>query len=306
MGLFDRLKARLTRTRDALSEGLAKVFKGGRPIDAALLAELEAVLYQADLGPVASEVMAEINRLHALGSIKGEDEVRAVLREVLLNFVAPPDVHSGEIEFSHKPTVLLIVGVNGSGKTTSIAKLAHRFQSQGKSVLLGACDTFRAAAAEQLEIWAKRNGAPIVRAKEGADPASVAFDAVESACVLGMDVAIIDTAGRLHTQKNLMEQLGKVQRVIAKRLPGAPHEVWLVIDGGTGQNAVTQVKAFDDALGLTGLVVTKLDGTAKGGVLLAIAMQRPIPVRYIGVGEAIDDLQPFDARAFAQALVGEI
>ena len=162
MGLFDRLKARLTRTRDALSEGLAKVFKGGRPIDAALLAELEAVLYQADLGPVASEVMAEINRLHALGSIKGEDEVRAVLREVLLNFVAPPDVHSGEIEFTHKPTVLLIVGVNGSGKTTSIAKLAHRFQSQGKSVLLGACDTFRAAAAEQLEIWADRNRAPIV------------------------------------------------------------------------------------------------------------------------------------------------
>jgi fused signal recognition particle receptor len=305
MGLFDRLKARLTRTRDALSEGLAKVFKGGRPIDAALLAELEAVLYQSDLGPVASEVMAEINRLHALGSIKGEDEVRAVLREVLLNFVAPPDVHSGEIEFTHKPTVLLIVGVNGSGKTTSIAKLAHRFQNQGKSVLLGACDTFRAAAAEQLEIWANRNGAPIVRAKEGADPASVAFDAVESACVLGMDVAIIDTAGRLHTQKNLMEQLGKVQRVIAKRLPGAPHEVWLVIDGVNGQNAIQQAKQFTAHVPITGLVVTKLDGTARGGAVCTIVRELKLPVRYIGTGEQLELLEAFEPTAFVDAIVGQ-
>jgi len=306
VGLFDRLKSRLSRTREALSESITRVFKGGRPIDAALLSELEAVLFQADLGPIAAEVMAEINRLHALGSIHGEDEVRAVLREVLLSFIAPPDVPTGEIEFTHQPTVLLVVGVNGSGKTTTIAKLAHRFQSQGKSVLLGACDTFRAAAAEQLEIWADRNGAPIVRAKEGADPASVAYDAVESACVLGIDVAILDTAGRLHTQKNLMEQLGKVQRVIAKRLPGAPHEVWLVIDGVNGQNAIQQAKQFTSHVPVTGLVVTKLDGTARGGAVCSIVRELKLPVRYIGTGEQLELLEPFEATAFVDAILGAV
>lgn len=303
MGLFDRMKERLTRTREALSDNISKLFKGGRPIDRALLDELEELLFQADLGPIASEVMSEINRLHARGEIKGEDEVRAVLREVLLGFVAPKDVRAGEAELTHKPTVVLIVGVNGSGKTTSIAKLAHRFQSQGKSVLLAACDTFRAAAAEQLEIWAKRNDAPLVRGKEGADPASVAFDAVESACVLGIDVVLVDTAGRLHTQTNLMQELSKVQRVIQKRLPGAPHEVWLVLDGTNGQNAIQQAKQFTAHVQVSGLVITKLDGTARGGAVCQIVRELRLPVRYIGTGEQLGLLEPFEATAFVDAIV---
>ena len=303
MGLFDRLKERLTRTREALSDNISKLFKGGRPIDRALLDELEELLFQADLGPIASEVMSEINRLHARGEIKGEDEVRAVLREVLLGFVAPKDVRAGEAELTHQPTVVLIVGVNGSGKTTSIAKLAHRFQSQGKSVLLAACDTFRAAAAEQLEIWAKRNDAPLVRGKEGADPASVAFDAVESACVLGIDVVLVDTAGRLHTQTNLMQELSKVQRVIQKRLPGAPHEVWLVLDGTNGQNAIQQAKQFTAHVQVSGLVITKLDGTARGGAVCQIVRELRLPVRYIGTGEQLGLLEPFEATAFVDAIV---
>ena len=304
MGLFDRLRERLTRTREALSDNISRVFRGGRPIDRALLEELEDVLYQGDLGPIAAEVMAEIDRLHARGAIKGEDEVRAVLREVLLSFVAPAGLATGEAAFTARPSVVLVVGVNGSGKTTTIAKLAHRFQTSGKSVLLAACDTFRAAAAEQLEIWAKRNDAPLVRGREGADPASVAFDAVESACVLGIDVVLVDTAGRLHTQTNLMQELSKVQRVIAKRLPGAPHEVWLVLDGTNGQNAIQQAKQFTAHVPVTGLVITKLDGTARGGAVCQIVRELRLPVRYIGTGEQLGLLEPFEAAAFVDAIVG--
>jgi fused signal recognition particle receptor len=303
VGVFERLRSRLTRTREALSDGIAKVFRGGRPIDRALLDELEELLYQSDLGPIAAEVMAEIDRLHQRGEIRGEDEVRAVLRELLIGFVTPPGLAAGEFEPAQKPTVVLIAGVNGSGKTTTIAKLAHRFQSRGKSVLLGACDTFRAAAIEQLEIWAQRNGAPLVRGKPGGDPASVAFDAVESTCVLGIDVALLDTAGRLHTQKHLMQELGKVQRVIAKRLPGAPHEVWLVIDGTNGQNAIQQAKAFLAAVRVTGLIVTKLDGTARGGAVFNIVRELKLPVRYVGTGEQLDLLEPFEAQAFVDAIL---
>jgi fused signal recognition particle receptor len=304
VGLFDRLRERLTRTREALSDNISRVFRGGRPIDRALLEELEDVLYQGDLGPIAAEVMAEIDRLHARGAIKGEDEVRAVLREVLLSFVAPAGLATGEAAFTARPSVVLVVGVNGSGKTTTIAKLAHRFQTSGKSVLLAACDTFRAAAAEQLEIWAKRNDAPLVRGREGADPASVAFDAVESACVLGIDVVLVDTAGRLHTQTNLMQELSKVQRVIAKRLPGAPHEVWLVLDGTNGQNAIQQAKQFTAHVPVTGLVITKLDGTARGGAVCQIVRELRLPVRYIGTGEQLGLLEPFEAAAFVDAIVG--
>ena len=303
MGLFDRLKARLGKTREVLSDGISALFKSGRPIDGALLAELEELLYAADLGPIAAEVMTEIDRLHKRGEIKGEDEVRGVLREVLLSFVAPPGLTVGELALPHVPTVLLIVGVNGSGKTTTIAKLAHRFQQQGKSVLLGACDTFRAAAVEQLEIWAKRNHAPIVRAKEGADPASVAFDAVESACVLGIEVVLIDTAGRLHTQKNLMQELAKVQRVIHKRLPGAPHEVLLVLDGTNGQNAIQQARQFMAHVPVSGLVITKLDGTARGGAVCQIVRELKLPVRYIGTGEQLELLEAFEPQAFVDAIV---
>lgn len=303
MGLFDRLKSSLTRTREALSDGISQLFRSGRPIDEELLGELEALLFQADLGPIATEVMAEVDRLHARGEIKGEDEVRAVLREVLLGFVAPEGLATGEIELPAKPTVVMVVGVNGSGKTTTIAKLAHRMQSQGKSVLLAACDTFRAAAAEQLEIWARRNDAPLVRGKEGADPASVAFDAVESACVLGIDVVLVDTAGRLHTQKNLMQELSKVQRVLHKRLPGAPHEVWLVLDGTNGQNAIQQAKQFTAQVPVTGLVITKLDGTARGGAVCQIVRELGLPIRYIGTGERLELLEPFEPRAFVDAIV---
>jgi len=200
---------------------------------------------------------------------------------------------------------VMVAGVNGAGKTTSIGKLAHAWKSEGKTVLLGAGDTFRAAAREQLMVWGERNQIDVIAQAQG-DPSAVAYDAVSAAVARRVDVVIVDTAGRLPTQLHLMEELKKVKRVMAKAMADAPHEVWLVIDGGTGQNAIAQVKAFDDALGLSGLVVTKLDGTAKGGVLLAIAKARPIPVRYVGVGEGIEDLQPFDAKAFAAAMVGHL
>jgi len=304
VGLFDRLRSRLGRTREKLSDGISGLFHGGRPVDQALLDEFEELLYDADLGPVAQTIVDEVHRLHLRGEIRGEDQLRDVLRETLLGLLTPPgELVCGEVELTRSPTVILVVGVNGSGKTTTIAKLAHRFQAQGRSVLLGACDTFRAAAAEQLEIWAQRNEAPLVRGVEGADPASVAFDAVESAEVLGIDVAILDTAGRLHTQKNLMAELSKVQRVVAKRLPGAPHEVWLVLDGTNGQNAIQQAREFTAAVEVTGLVITKLDGTARGGAVFSIVQSLGLPVRYIGTGEQLELLEPFEPEAFVDAVL---
>jgi len=299
MGLFSRLKQRLTRTRSALSDGISSIFRGGRPIDQALLDELEELLYSSDLGPAASELTAELARLHRRGQLKGEQDVRQHLRALMLERLES----GGEIEFTQQPTVILVVGVNGSGKTTSIAKLGARFRSQGKSVLLGACDTFRAAAAEQLEIWAGRNGAEIVRGGDDADPASVAFDAVDRAVRQGIDVVLLDTAGRLHTQKNLMGELAKIQRVVAKRLPGAPHEVWLVIDGTNGQNAIRQAQEFTAAVNVTGLVVAKLDGTARGGALFGIRKALELPVRYIGTGESLELLEAFEPEPFVDAIL---
>lgn len=303
MGLFDRLKDRLTKTRAALSDGISGLFRGGRPIDAALLGELEELLYTADLGPVAAEVTAELARLHKRGEVKGEEDVRAAMRRILHDRIRQED---GEITFVQKPTVILVVGVNGSGKTTSIAKLAHRFQKQGKRVLLGAGDTFRAAAADQLDIWAQRNGCEIVKQKPGADPAAVAFDAVDAGIARGADVVIIDTAGRLHTQSNLMAELDKVRRVIERRMPGAPHETWLVLDGTNGQNAIQQAKLFTASVAVTGLIVAKLDGTARGGAVFAIQGALGLPVRYIGTGEQLDLLEPFDPDAFVDAIVGQV
>jgi len=302
VGLLDRLKERLSRTRTALSDRISGLFRGGRPIDEALLGELESMLYSADLGPVAAEVVEEIGRLHRRGEVKGEEDVRTQLRKLLLARLA--GTH-GEIDVREKPTVILVVGVNGSGKTTTIAKLAHRIQSKGKRVLLGAGDTFRAAAADQLEIWAQRNGAEIVRAKPGSDPASVAFEAVDAAVARGMDAVLVDTAGRLHTQKNLMDELQKVRRVIARRLPGAPHETLLVLDASQGQNALAQALKFHERLGVTGLAITKLDGTAKGGILLAIARELELPIRFVALGEGVDDLEEFRASEFVRALIGE-
>ncbi|MHC4892500.1 MAG: signal recognition particle-docking protein FtsY [Planctomycetota bacterium] len=267
MGLFDRLKSRLTKTREALSDNLSALFRGGRAMDDGLLDELEEVLYTSDLGPLASELVDDLKRRHKRGELKGEDDVRTSLRQFLLARLGQAE---GELTLAAKPTVMLVVGVNGSGKTTSIAKLASRYKEQGLSVLLGAGDTFRAAAADQLEIWAGRAGVDLVRKQEGADPASVAFDTVDRAVREGHDLVLIDTAGRLHTQSNLMAELEKVRRVIGKRLEGAPHGTLLVLDGTNGQNAIAQAKQFTAHVDVDGLVVTKLDGTARGGAVFTI------------------------------------
>lgn len=305
MGLFSRLKDRLTKTRTALSDGLSSLFRGGRAIDQALLDELEELLYTSDLGPLATELVQEVTRLHKRGELKGEEDVRTALRQTLLEALQQ---EGGEIDLDvHNPTVILVVGVNGSGKTTSIAKLAHRFQSQGKKVLLGAGDTFRAAAADQLQIWAERNGADLVRQKsDGADPAAVAYDAVSAGISRGSDVIIIDTAGRLHTQRNLMDELNKVRRVIGKKLEGAPHQTWLVIDGTNGQNAVEQAKQFTAAVEVSGLIVAKLDGTARGGAVFGIRKALGLPVRYIGTGEQLELLEVFEPEAFVDAILSKV
>lgn len=301
MGLFDRLKQRLEKTRTAISDGLSGLFRGGRPIDQALLDELEEMLYTSDLGPVAAEVTANLARLHKRGEIKGEADVRGAMRSILLDKVAQAP---WKPDFQKKPFVVLVVGVNGSGKTTSIAKLGQLFKNQGKSVLLGAGDTFRAAAADQLEIWAGRNGAQIVRQQPGADPAAVAYDAVDAGIARGVDVVLIDTAGRLHTQTNLMAELEKMRRVIERRLPGAPHETWLVLDGTNGQNAISQARLFTASVQVTGLIVAKLDGTARGGAVFGIKQALGLPVRYIGTGEQLDLIEAFEPEAFVDAIVG--
>jgi fused signal recognition particle receptor len=300
MGIFERLKKNLVRTRTALSDRISGLFRGGRPIDDSLLGELEELLYTADLGSAAADVVGELKRRHVRGEIRGEEDVRHSLRTSLLERLQP---EGGEIDFVHRPTVLLIVGVNGSGKTTTIAKLAHRFRSQGRSVLLGACDTYRAAAADQLEMWARRSGVEVVRKSEGADPAAVAYESLARARELSCEVVILDTAGRLHTQKNLMEELKKIQRVAGKQDPEAPHEVWLVLDGTNGQNAIQQAKFFTQAVHVTGLVISKLDGTARGGALFGIQKELDLPVRYIGTGETEEELEVFEPEAFVDAVL---
>ncbi|MAB77958.1 MAG: signal recognition particle-docking protein FtsY [Planctomycetes bacterium] len=300
MGIFERLKKNLVRTRTALSDRISGLFRGGRPMDDSLLGELEELLYTADLGSAAADVVGELKRRHVRGEIRGEEDVRHSLRTSLLERLQP---EGGEIDFVHRPTVLLIVGVNGSGKTTTIAKLAHRFRSQGRSVLLGACDTYRAAAADQLETWARRSGVEIVRKSEGADPAAVAYESLARAGELSCEVVILDTAGRLHTQKNLMEELKKIQRVAGKQDPEAPHEVWLVLDGTNGQNAIQQAKFFTQAVRVTGLIVSKLDGTARGGALFGIQKELDLPVRYIGTGETEEKLEVFEPEAFVDAVL---
>ena len=302
MGVLARLASRLGRTREAIGDGISGLFRGGREIDAALFTELEELLWTSDLGPIAAELCEELQKLHRRGELKGEEDVRAHLRSQLsarLDETAqdPTDLPSG-------PLIVLIVGVNGSGKTTSIAKLAHRFKEQGKTVLLGAADTFRAAAADQLQIWAERNDVNIVRSHaDGADPASVAFDAAKRGVDDDTDIVLVDTAGRLHTQKNLLDELDKVRRVLGKAVEGAPHETWLVIDATNGQNAVQQAKEFTSAVEVTGLVLAKLDGTARGGAVFGIRDALGLPVRYVGTGESLGDLDLFDPTAFIDAIV---
>lgn len=272
----------------------------GRKVDQDFLDELESKLIQADVGVKSSQRIIERVREAYADKTAGEDLVAFVKNEMKALLVDPKP---GTIQFAPaRPTVLLIAGVNGSGKTTSIAKLSQHLKEDGHSILLAACDTFRAAAADQLAVWAQRSGSDIVRGAPGADPASVAHDACDRALARNVDVLIVDTAGRLHTQSHLMRELEKVRNVIARKIPGAPHEVLLVLDATNGQNAIRQAEVFTQSIGCTGIILTKLDGTAKGGVVVAVRQAMNLPVKFIGVGEAIDDLQPFDADIFVESL----
>jgi fused signal recognition particle receptor len=300
----DRLRQGLARTRELLGTDVGELF-ARRRVDEALFEELESALLRADCGVDATEALIERLRARARKEkIEEGSALKQALRESLLELLAPLERPA---DFGRaRPLVIMMAGVNGSGKTTSIGKLAKYFQSQGRSVLLAAGDTFRAAAREQLAAWGERNGVTVI-AQQSGDAGAVIFDAIGAARARGIDIVLADTAGRLPTQLHLMDEIKKVKRVVAKALPGAPHEVLLVLDAGTGQNALAQVRAFDAAIGLTGLILTKLDGTAKGGVVAAIAQERtgtaPLPLLFIGVGEGIDDLRPFVAREFVEALV---
>lgn len=296
-----RLKQGLTKSRDKMAKSLAGVFGGGQ-IDEDLYEELETVLITSDMGMEATEyLMKDVRDRVSLKGLKDGNELRGALKDALYDLIKPLEKPLVLPE-TKEPFVIMLAGINGAGKTTSIGKLAKYFQTQGKSVLLAAGDTFRAAAREQLQAWGERNNVTVISQTTG-DSAAVCFDAVQAAKARGIDIVLADTAGRLPTQLHLMEEIKKVKRVLQKAMPDAPHEIIVVLDANIGQNAVNQVKAFDEALGLTGLIVTKLDGTAKGGILAALASDRPVPVRYIGVGEGIDDLRPFNAKAFVDALL---
>lgn len=295
-----RLKQGLSRTREQLGKQLTGLFRIGGKIDEALFEELEAILLTADVGVEATQALLDQLRSRVKkDKLTDAHELQSALRDALVALLTPLEL---PLDVStHKPFVIMLAGVNGAGKTTTIGKLAKYYQAQGKSVLLAAGDTFRAAAREQLTVWGERNGVTVI-AQEGGDSAAVIFDAIAAARARNIDIVLADTAGRLPTQLHLMEEIRKVKRVIQKTDPQAPHEVLLVLDANTGQNAVSQVKTFDDALDVTGLVLTKLDGTAKGGVIAAIAKTRPRPIRFIGVGESLDDLRPFVASDFVDAL----
>jgi fused signal recognition particle receptor len=297
MGFFDKIRQGLSKTASAISQ----VFTGFSEIDDDFYDELEESLILADLGmDTAMKAMDGLRAKVKEQRLKSTEEARTALRQVLEEMLA---VGETTLNLSTTPSVVLVIGVNGVGKTTSIGKIAHQLKSQGKKVLLCAADTFRAAAADQLEIWAGRAGVDIIRQDEGADPAAVVFDAISAAKARKSDVILCDTAGRLHNKQNLMNELGKIARIIDRELPGAAKEVLLVLDGTTGQNGLIQARQFSEIAGVTGMVLTKLDGTAKGGIVVSVADALRIPVKYIGVGEQMDDLMPFDGHAFAEALV---
>ena len=300
MGLFDKIKQGLQKTSDAVNRSLDNVFAAFVKIDADLLEELEEALILSDVGAETSaKIVAEVEKRAKLRKITTAPELRDLLREVLTDNM----LDNQPLDASGKPAVILVIGVNGVGKTTSIGKLAARYVNEGKKVMLSAADTFRAAAADQLEIWAKRAGADIVRHGEGADPAAVVFDSIAAAKARGSDIIIVDTAGRLHNKANLMNELAKIDRVISRELPDASRETLLVLDATTGQNAVHQAEEFNKAAQLTGIVLTKLDGTAKGGIVIAISAGLGVPVKLVGVGEGIDDLIDFDRASFLEALL---
>ncbi len=303
-GFFSRLKQGLGKTRTQLVDNVKRAFTGRAKLDDELFDELEEILIQADIGvETTMDILDELRALAKAERLESGDQVVDVLKTRLTALLDEGD-HELTWKSDDPVHVTLIAGVNGSGKTTTIGKLASKLKADGKSVMLGAADTFRAAAVDQLGVWSERSGVPMVSQGEGADPAAVAFDATDRALAESIDCLIIDTAGRLHTKINLMEEIRKIQRVIRKRLPNAPHQVLLVLDATTGQNGLQQAKQFTEALSVDGIVLTKLDGTAKGGIAVAIQKQLGIPIKMIGVGEGIDDLQPFEPRAFVDALFG--
>ncbi len=301
MGFFDKLKNGLNKTKTSFDEKINNVFKNFRKVDEEFLDELEEVLIMSDIGMDTSiKIISNLREKIKKEKIQDEEEVKQALREEMQKILDGADK---ELHLNTKPSVILVVGVNGVGKTTSIGKMANRLAKDGKKVVVAAADTFRAAAVEQLEIWAKRAGAYIVKRDEGVDPASVVFDAIKKTRENGADVLIVDTAGRLHNKKYLMDELNKIQKVINKEMPEADKEVLLVIDGTTGQNAISQVKAFKQETDITGIVLTKLDGTAKGGVVIGIVEENKIPVKFIGVGEQIDDMEIFNSEDFVKAII---
>ena len=301
MGFFDKLKQGLNKTKESFNEKINNVFSNFRKVDEEFLEELEEALIMADIGVDTSvEIISNLRERIKKEKIEDEEDVKNALREEMKKIL---DMPNKELKLNTKPSVILVVGVNGVGKTTSIGKIANRLAKDGKKVVVAAADTFRAAAVEQLEIWAKRAGAEVVKRDEGVDPASVVFDAIRKTKEIDADVLIVDTAGRLHNKKYLMDELNKIQKVINKEMKEADKEVLLVIDGTTGQNAISQVKAFKNEADITGLVLTKLDGTAKGGVVVGIVKENQIPVKFIGVGEQIDDMEIFNAEDFVKAIV---
>jgi fused signal recognition particle receptor len=305
MSVLSRLGLGLVKTREGLLGTLRRLLPGSRRVTPELCEELEAALLAADIG--VSSVTALMDAVRESVRQSGEADaasVRAILKSAIAVRLRQPDEASAERGAS-APYVILVVGINGVGKTTTIGKLAGLYRRQGKRVVLVAADTFRAAAAEQLDLWGQRVGAEVIRHQAGADPAAVAFDGLAAAKARHADVVLVDTAGRLHTKSNLMEELRKIKRTLGKGMPGAPHEVWLVLDATVGQNGLAQARQFHEAVGVTGVVLSKLDGTAKGGIVVAIAADLGLPVRYVGVGESVEDLQPFDPETFVEALLGE-
>ncbi len=301
MGFFDKLKNGLNKTKKTFDEKINNVFSNFRKVDEEFLDELEEVLIMSDIGvETSTKIIDSLRERIKKEKIEGEEEVKKALREEMQKILDVADV---SLHLNTKPSVILVIGVNGVGKTTSIGKIANRLAQDGKKVVVAAADTFRAAAVEQLEIWAKRAGAGIVKREEGVDPASVVYDAIKQTKEQGADILIVDTAGRLHNKKYLMDELNKIQKVINKEMPEADKEVLLVIDGTTGQNAISQVKAFKQEADITGLVLTKLDGTAKGGVVIGIVEENKIPVKFIGVGEKIDDMEIFNSEDFVKAII---
>jgi fused signal recognition particle receptor len=301
MGLFDRLKKGLAKTRQKIASGFHAILPFGKKVDASVLDQLEETMLADDMGPsTVTKLIDEVRKAWQAGTVKEAQEIIPFLKDHITGYW--PEVQR-QLHFAESgPTVILVAGINGSGKTTSVAKLAKYLTDQGRKVMLAACDTFRAAAVEQLTIWSERTGVQIVKHKQGADPGAVAYDACEAAVARKADVLLVDTAGRLHTQEHLMRELSKIQRVVEKKIPGAPHEVLLVLDSTIGQNAINQAKMFSQHVKVTGLFLAKLDGSAKGGIVIGIRDQLDIPVKFVGLGETPDDIEPFDPEAFVQAL----